>query len=106
MERVKKIKKRKSKNSRKKSARSKSSRKLRKSSSFEKVKTGEGDEGRYMPEMEKIYSETTAVLFSKDMKLFTLREHINERRVLIIPFEVKIPIGFPTSCEKDIDLQN
>lgn len=56
--------------------------------------------------MDKIYSETTAVLFSKELRLFTLREDIKQKTILVIPFELQIPFGFPTSCEKEIDLQN
>ena len=68
--------------------------------------TVSGESPNMHPEMDKIYSETTAVLFSKDMKLFTLREDIKDKSILVIPFEMKIPIGFPTSCKKNIDLQN
>lgn len=92
--------------SRKQSQKSKSSKKIKIDES-EKINTVNGDDlNSIHPEMDKIYSETTAIIFSKDMKLFTLREYVKERSILVIPFEMKIPIGFPTSCKKDIDLQN
>jgi hypothetical protein len=72
----------------------------------EKTDTVLGDSPAMHPEIDKIYSETTAVLFSKDMKLFTLRQNIDDKSILVIPFEMKIPVGFPTSCKKNIDLQN